>query len=365
MRLTTVTLALVTTAAFAGCATNPRVEGAGPAAPPPLRVWIGLPVASGRAYPILVNREAYVAMFEIVPGRGVTMVYPHGRAAVFAADMHYADLAMQFGRAFYLSDPFGFANFQPRYYYAIASVAPLNLARLQSSLGATRRILGRMYASYRPYDVIDRLTELVVPMQTDEDWATDLFVDWPVPPAPRSVVAYRLVRCANGRVIEVPANYPYYGCPGDTQLAVVAPPANPPIKELPSDSVRRPRMPGDSLRRPRMPRDRQRPTELSRSDDRQQPTELSGPDVEKRRRAEPGVRPPRVSDVARWPTETPIRHSGDRATASSSGQTSRAPATEPASSSGSSTKNQTVERREPRAQPAPERGESGKERKPQ
>lgn len=342
MRLTTVTLALVTTAALAGCATNPRVEGAGPAAPPALRVWIDFPVGGSRVYPIFVNREAYVAMFEIVPGRGVTMVYPYSRAEGFASDVHRANLAVQLGRQYYFSDPFGFANFQPRYYYAIASVAPLNLARLQSSLGAMRRILGRMYASYRPYDVIDRLTELVVPMQVDEDWATDLFLDWPVPPTPR-IVAYRLVQCANGRVIQVPTNYPYYGCPGDTQLAVVTPPANPPIKELPSDSVRRPRMPGD----------------------RQRPTELSGPDIETRRRAEPGARSPRIRDVARWPTEAPVRHSGDRATPSSSGQTSRAPATEPASSSGSSAKGQTVERREPRPQPTREGGESGKQRKPQ
>jgi hypothetical protein len=342
MRLTTLTLALVTAAALSGCAANPRVEGLEPAGPPPLRVWIGYPIGSSRVHPIFVNREAHVAMFEIIPGRGVTMVYPQTREDLGASASHYADLAMQPGRMFYHSDPFGHASFQPRYYYAVASAAPLNLTRLRSSLGATRRALGRMYASYRSYDVIDRLTELVVPMQADEDWATDLFVDWPVPAMPPTFAARRLIACANGHVIHVPANYPYHGCPGDAQVSVATPSAKPPIKELPRDSLRRPRMPGD----------------------RQRPTELSDPGVEKRRRAEPGARPPRTGSVARRPTEEAVRHSGDRATAGSSGQTPRAQASEPASSSGSSARRQTVERREPRAEPAPESGESGKQRKP-
>jgi hypothetical protein len=341
MRTRSLSIALATAAALSGCATNPRVEGVEPAAPPALRVWIGFPVGSSHVYPLFVNRDAYVAMFEIVPGRGVTLVYPYSRADVFASDMHYANLAVQLGRGYYFSDPFGFANFQPRYYYAVASVAPLNIARLQSSLGATRRVLGRMYASYRPFDVIDRLTELVVPMQPDEEWATDLFIDWPVPPTPRSFLAYRSVRCANGRVILAAANYPYYGCPGDTRLAVVASSETPPTKEIPFDLLRRP----------------------PRGDDRRRPIELSEPDVERRRRAEPGARPPRTGGVARTPSEGGIRY-GDRASPRSGGQPSRAAASEPTSSSGSSGRSQTVERTEPRAQPAPERGESGKERKP-
>ena len=339
------TLALVTTAVLASCATTPRMQGVAPAGPPPMRVWIGFPIGSSRVHPIFVNREAHVAMFEIIPGRGVTMVHPRTSADVFASDAHYANLSLQPGRMFYYSDPFGHASVQPRYYYVVASAAPLNLSKLLSSLGQTRRVLGRMYASYRPYEVIDRLTELLVPMQADEDWATDLFVDWPMPAMPR-YVASRLIRCANGRVIEVARNYPYYGCPGDAQLAVVAdaakpPAAKPPVKELPFDVVRPPKGGG------------------------RRDVDRSAPHVEKRRRAEPGARAPRTGGMARSPSAGGSRSSDDRASARSADRTSAAPAARPEPSTGNSGRSQTVDRSEPRAQPAPERGESGKERKPE
>jgi hypothetical protein len=333
--------ALVTTTALSGCAATSRVKGVDPERPP-LRAWIGFPAGSSQLYPIFVNREAYVAMFEIVPGRGVTMVYPHMGGDLYASDMHYADLTIQLGRGYYFSDPFGFAAFQPRYYYAVASVAPLNLTRLRSTLGATRRTLGRLYASYRPFDVIDRLTELVVPMQTDEDWTTDLFIEWPVPPAPRSYLAYQWVRCANGRVILVAGNYPYFGCPGDTQLAVAATSAKAPIKELPLEAVPRP----------------------PHGDGGRQGIELAAPQVENRRRAETSVQPPRSGGMARWPGREGIRYSKDGPSPQRRNEPSPPRSVSPAPSDGSSGKTQSVDRREPRAEPAPERGESGKERKP-
>jgi hypothetical protein len=335
MRPESLTLAIaISAAALSGCATSPRVQGVEPAGPPPLRVWIGYPIGSSRVHPIFTNREAHVAMFEIIPGRGVTMVYPRSSADVFASDAHYADLTVQLGRMFYHTDPFGHASAQPRYYYAIASAAPLHLSRLLTSLGATRRVLGRMYASYRPYDVIDRLTELLVPMQADEDWATDLFVDWPMPAIPRSVVATRLIKCANGRVIEVAARYPYHGCPGDAALAVIAAAPKPPVKELAFDSVTR--------RRPQ-------------PGDRRVPIKYSVPDGEKPRRAEAGARPPRPSGMARSPSSEGIRYAGDRAPARGRGQSSGAPASPPASSGGDPGRSRTVERAVERAQPSPER----------
>ena len=283
-RLTTLVLA---TAALAGCANAPRVRAVAPEAPPALRVWVSFPIGSSQVYPIFTNREAYVALFEIVPGRGATMVYPSFQGHTIASSAHYANLTLQPGRMFYHTDPFGHASYQPRYYYAVASVAPLNIYRLQTSLGATRRVLGRMYGSYRPYDVIDRLTEEVVPMQADEDWATDLFVDWPMPPTPRFAY-YRLVSCANGRVIQVPAGYPYHGCPGDTEIAVatVAEP-KPPVKETTIESPRGPR----------------------RGTDREG-IELSSPNGEKRRRAEPGDRAPGVGRTAG--SREGIRYSDER-----------------------------------------------------
>jgi hypothetical protein len=274
------------------------------------------------------------------------MIYPHARADASASDAHYANLSVQPGRMLYQTDPFGNAAFQPRYYYAVASSAPLNLSRLQASLGAIRRVLGRTYSSYHPYEVIDRLTELVVPMQTDEDWTTDLYVDWPTPPMPVFTLdRYRLVQCANGRVIQVARNYPYYGCPGDAALAVVASAPKLPPKDA-------------SLEAPRVPR---------RGGGRDG-VELSTPGVDKRRRAEAGARAPRAGSVARSPREG-IRYSDDGASrardASSGGAAARNPASQPASSTEKSVeRSRTVERGEPASKPAAERGESGTERKP-
>lgn len=335
MRTSFVTVALLTVALL-GCAVAPRVQDAEPAAPPALRVWIGYPIGSSQVYPIFTNREAYVAMFEIVPGRGATMVYPRRAAGDFASDAHFADLAVQPGRMFYHTDPFGHAAFQPRYYYAIASAAPLNLTRLQTSLGATRRVLGRMYASYRPYDVIDRLTETIVPMQSDEDWATDLFVDWPTPPTP-IFASYHLVRCANGRVIQVPASYPYYGCPGDAALAVAA--AEPQAKP-PKEMVRAPRAP--------------------RGGEGREGIELSSPGADTRRRAETSARRPRPEGMSRSPSEG-IRYSGDRVSTRSPDPSPRAPVS---SSTDGAERSRTVERSEPASKSAPSGESSGKEKKP-
>jgi hypothetical protein len=345
-RLTALVLA---TAAVAGCANAPRVQGVAAEAPPPLRVWVSFPIGSSQVYPIFTNREAYVAMFEIVPGRGVTMVYPFFQGHTIASSAHYANLALQPGRMFYHTDPFGHASYQPRSYYAVASIAPLNLARFQTSLGATRRVLGQMYGSYRTYDVIDRLTEEIVPMQADEDWATDVFFDWPMTPTPRFAY-YRIVSCANGRVIHAPTGYPYHGCPGDSEIAVATvAEAKPPVKETTIDNPRGPR----------------------RGTDREG-IELSSPNGEKRRRAEPGDRAPGVGRAAG--SREGIRYSGDRRSGRSGGASAGGfgGAGERSTSNARAEKAESAQReRSQRAEPSspPSRSErsgekSGSEKKP-
>jgi hypothetical protein len=319
-------LVVIAATALAGCAVNPKIQGVEPARPPAMHVSIGYPAGSSPVYPIFVNRDAYVAMFEIIPGRGVTLVYPQSSRQVWASDMHYANLTVQPGRMFYYTDPFSFAHFQPRYYYAVASTAPLNLRPLQTSFGAVRRLLGRMYGSYRPYEIIDNLTNFVVPTQPDEDWATDLLVVWPEPPPPKAVLT-RIVRCANGRVLVVDRDYPYYGCPGDAKLVAAAPDTTRLVKELPFDTI------------PRRQRGETR-----------EAIELTAPEVDNRRRAEAGAPlPPRSGRADR----EGIRYSDD--------YRSRTPRREPSGSPGSEPRSRgetkQVERSEPRTQPAPERSE--------
>jgi hypothetical protein len=345
MRTSFMTLALVS-AAVTACATVPRVQNVEPATDPALRVWIGFPIGSSQIHPIFTNREAHVALFEIVPGRGVTMVYPLHQEDDVASDAHYADLMMQPGRMFYVSDPFGHASYQPRYYYAVASVAPLNLTRLRSSLGAMRRVLGQqMFASYRPYDVIDRLTNVVVPMQADEDWATDLFVDWPAPPISQLALT-RIVRCANGRVFTVPQSYPYFACPGDARPVVLASAPEPP-KEGTVEAPKAPRNGGN-----------------------RDGVELSKPGVDKLRRAEPGARVPTVDIRGRAPRE--VVHYGGRESDSSparSTRESRGGSGDPvesaraSSGSGASAESSTTESK-PARSGGESGGSSGKEKKP-
>lgn len=339
MRMRLLSLGTIALATLMGCAAGPRVENVEPEGPPAMRVWIGYPIGSSHVYPVLANRAAHVAMFEIIPGRGVTMVYPRSTADVFASDAHYANLAIQPGRALYQSDPFGLASFEPRYYYAVASAAPLNLSRLLYSLVTMRRVLDRMYASYRPYDVIDRLTKYVVPKQADEDWATDLFIDYPVPAPVPAVLAQRLVVCANGRIIQVPRNYPYYGCPGDAEPAVAAVAAKPPTKQLTVDSASRPRLP--QIR------------------DGQRTANAQGRDVGTRR-AEAGARRSYPRGMARAPSQATEGYRTDRyrdTRGESARDRSTASRDEPAS--GGSGRSQAAER----GDTGPVRTESG-ERKP-
>lgn len=353
MRVHSLTVGLAL-AALSGCLNVPAVENAKPAGPPALRAWIGFPVGSSRIFPMFVNRDAHVALFEIVPGRGVTMVYPSSGADVSASDAHYANLTVQHGRMFYDVDPFGHSAYQPRYYYLVASVAPLHLARLRSSLGATRKMLGPMYASYRPYDVIDRLTELVVPMQSDEDWTTDLFVHWPSPPPPPVFASTRFITCANGRVFVVPRNYPYFGCPGDPEAQLQEQSQT----SRPTDGAGR-----DSLR--------QRPPEARPT--RPLPEVSRTRDVAERRRAVAGARPPGERARAVTPTRTPANdryHANGRRGARD--RSSPAPASAPVSRPTSTTRETTreapsrgTESSTPRAEPrAPSSGSEGTRKNP-
>lgn len=349
MRIHSLTLSLATAAVLTGCLNVPAVEHASPAGPPPLQAWIGYPIGSSRVFPLFVNREAHVALFEIVPGRGVSMVYPVSRGQIVASEYHYANLAVQLGRSFYYSDPFGHSAYQPRYYYLVASVAPLNLTRLRSSLGATRRVLGAMYASYRPYDVIDRLTELTVPMQPDEDWTTDILVDWPMPAPSRfaSSTLLRTIACANGRLAVVPRDYPYYGCPGDPKTEAKGDSSKiPPVDSAGSDSVRH-RQPEARPARPR-------------------PELAKARDVAERRRAVAGARPPR--ERAREVTHTGSRGTRDRYDPGDrSVSTSRAPSrpVDNGARTRETTSSRGAESSTPRSEPrTPSRGSEGTRKDP-
>ena len=161
---------------------------------------------------VQLNRPAYVAVFEILPGRGVGLVYPTvGRADGFMSS-GYIPLwrPSNFYQASYLPDAFGYTAQGPRYLLLIASDQPLRVERFVSSPMALRSTLGfQRFASWNPHSLMDDLAEAVLPAMVDDNsWTSDVYVQWPEPPALRNP-GTRLVavRCGEGRVFYVPLAY--------------------------------------------------------------------------------------------------------------------------------------------------------------
>lgn len=320
-------------------------------APPALQAWIGFPPGSSPDFPIYLNRSAYVALFEIIPNRGVTLLYPQTERFAYAHDVHYVSMTIQPGRMLYTDATFANYSLQPRYYYLVASELPLNLARLQESLGGIRRVLGKHYLAHRPFDVIDRLTSYVVPRQPDEHWATDLLVDWPAPPPPRLAIHY--VQCANGRILAVHASYPFFGCPGDPRVTTMAPVAH-------RDSTTRQPLPGTG-ERPRLPEVRDAGKRVA---DAGAPAEITRRRAEARARPpvdHPGMRRVRASDDARAssPHRPPDDYERKRPTPAQT--TADRSSTERSATPARTTSDAPTRTPDPPREQAP----GGKERKPQ
>ena len=145
----------------------------------PLRAYI-TSVGTGRPL-FQVNRPAYVAMFYIAPGRGVSMLYPgfgsgslSGR--VFAGS-HFAGYRINNGHA-YVSTRGFFGG--PSYYFLIASDRPLNVEQFGSFGDGLVSRLGSSFASFSAYSTMESLAELTLPsLQNDGSWTTDMYIAWP------------------------------------------------------------------------------------------------------------------------------------------------------------------------------------------
>jgi hypothetical protein len=172
----------------------------------PLEAYIVSPASQGPLFH--VNRPAYVAMFYIVPGAGVSMLYPgfgsgslDGR--VFAGS-HFANTRLN-NREQYLFTAGSYGS--PRFYFLIASDRPLNVNQFGSfgtSLGSR---LGGSFGSFSAYSTMEDLARLSLPSLADDgSWTTDMYVEWPNvisrEPGRRRV----LLRC-NGYEMYVPFEY--------------------------------------------------------------------------------------------------------------------------------------------------------------
>lgn len=199
---------------------------------------------SGGRLMVQTSRPAYVAIFEIVPGRGVGLLYPayYGEDNFLPGGLNSIWISRSrryydYFTAYVGRDP------SPRYLYMIASDAPLKLSQFIDSPGALRRTLGpRMYASFSPYSLMDELSSMVLPYGASGEWADDVLTIFPDRSYGTETYAaseWVRVRCPDGRVIEGPIYYAYGAC--DSQRSRVPP-------RLDNPNPRPPAQPGDTSR---------------------------------------------------------------------------------------------------------------------
>ena len=175
-------------------------------APPPVAVTI-VRADEGRLL-VSLDRPSYLAVFDIVPGRGVTLLYPASprqRQVVLSGarwlDPRWGTLGNYDNASTGRYDRNRTASLT-HYVYAVASDRPLRLSDamfddtyLASSLGV------RVARLEDPYDTRDAIVRQFVASTREEDWGEDMYTM----EAMRSVQTVRVARvyCPGGSVIYV------------------------------------------------------------------------------------------------------------------------------------------------------------------
>jgi hypothetical protein len=197
-------LSIVTLAACAGHA--PRPSAAGPRDSGPLAARLLPP--DHRTLNFILSEPAYVTIFEIVPGRGVSVVYPApfdvGASRALGAGSH-AVFAVPYnvGRWFYSDTPV--APSSPTFLYMIASREPLRIDEVLRNPAALRRTVGFVsFTQSNEQRTMDALDARFVPRALDDDaWTSDWIALWPEPALDRPPVDARLLvpSCADVMVV--------------------------------------------------------------------------------------------------------------------------------------------------------------------
>ena len=173
-----------------------------PAPLAPLEVDIGRPHRGQLV--VQTNRPAYVALFEIIPDQGVTLVHPSSarerrfmisgprRMPVWFDEARVTPAASR-----------GVAHQPVRYIYALASDEPLNITDEAFHAAYLRRVLGPVtYRGAHPYSTMRAIAGRFAPNVRDEKWAEDVIViDARRRAEPQHVAR---VYCPGGVVIEIP-----------------------------------------------------------------------------------------------------------------------------------------------------------------
>ena len=189
-----------------------RIEAPEPESVEPLELDVGRP-SNGQLL-LQTNRPAYVAIFEVIPNRGVTLIYPAAahQQNMMVSGLTWVPLWWSPKRVTFTSD---------RYIYAVASEEPLQLSDETFVGGYFLRVLGaRIFGAESPYSTMRAISRTVVPDVAAEAWAEDVYVL-----TPRYLTeTYRTVRihCPGSRVFDVPEDMvARIWCPTRTRVVII------------------------------------------------------------------------------------------------------------------------------------------------
>lgn len=164
---------------------------------PPLEVSI-VRTEEGRVL-LQTSRQAYVAVFEIVPGRGVSLVYP---APMRPRNIQYTGLSWI--NVYWTMRPdYRYASSETRYIYAVASDTPLRLEDDMYDPRRMERSLGSAYWSSSPNATVRAIAREFVRQQPDEWWGEDMTSMTLTNNRVNIVIRLARVYCPDGNVFEV------------------------------------------------------------------------------------------------------------------------------------------------------------------
>ena len=148
---------------------------------------------------IQTSRQAYIAVFEVVPGRGVSLVYP---ASLRPRNVQQTGLTWV--NVYWTMRPdYRFTSSDTRYIYAVASDTPLRLDDDDYDARHMQRALGSAYWSSSPNVAVRAIAREFVRAQPDEWWGEDM-TSMPLMSG-RITAAIRLARvfCPDGSIFDV------------------------------------------------------------------------------------------------------------------------------------------------------------------
>jgi hypothetical protein len=205
-RVATLVASIVLAACSSGNVYVVRRPTPPPPPPPPrieaLEITLARPIRGQLL--VQTNRPSYVALFEIVPDRGVALLapsYAHQRTWMLAG-LNWVPVSWKVQSTMYYGRPSGTAV-PARWVYAIASDEPLRLPDEAFHPSYLRRVLGpAAYRGTNPHVTMRAISRAFLPSVIDESWAEDAYAL----AATYASDPYRTVRiyCANRTVYEVP-----------------------------------------------------------------------------------------------------------------------------------------------------------------